>query len=572
MVLLSVLQFTEIDFRCTVQHLEELVQLSVLIVADVPHGRAEVVRLVHALLRTVVDDRNPLGEHQPSKGVVLARLGLDARVANARLVIVIVNEVAQQALVLVQACLVLLLHGLSKPRQIEVRPWPSLLVAALDVVAAAEGGSSDHAQWEVEHTLQDKQLVQALEAVGARQAHVLRVEGLLRRRHLAQDLHVDPVLQVLQEGGGHKGRRVQPDGVDVVGLDHPDGPVDQRLAHLGVRLVEVAQGVEPAVEDLLLIVAWALVPDAAEGQVVGHGVAQALGERHRGGAVIQEHVRRLAQALRVVVEAVAGLLAQLVEVLRLVERVHLGHVGRGEQGADMVDDHVQHEAHVPGVQLFGELLEVRLGAVVRVDIVEVVRPVAHEAGAVVGRVQALELLHRGRDPDAVEAHALDVVELADDALEGAAAPLVLPLARRRVAVGLREAVEEEEVDALTAQRELRIVARGDPLVLPVRVRGHLLLVVGVRAAVVEGVHLGVAPDAGGGQVRLQRLPLQRAQGAGGLVVPWDALVVQGQGVLGGGGRLRQHRGVDRRGGMEGGERRQEERFHRCARRRRAALS
>ena len=60
-----------------------------------------------------------------------------------------------------------------------------------------------------------------------------------------------------------------------------------------------------------------------------------------------------------------------------------------------------------------------------------------------GRV-SLEVLHNGRDPDGVEAHVLDVVELADDALPcTTAVDSVGRVARRAGAVGCSEPVGDK---------------------------------------------------------------------------------------------------------------------------------
>lgn len=94
-----------------------------------------------------------------------------------------------------------------------------------------------------------------------------------------------------------------------------------------------------------------------------------------------------------------------------------------------------------------ERLQIVRGAEVRVDIVQILLPVA-VVGLAVSRL-ALDVLGDRRDPDSVEAHALNIVQSVNDASPGAAA--VLPATGitccGRAAVRSGEAISEELVDA-----------------------------------------------------------------------------------------------------------------------------
>ena len=62
--------------------------------------------------------------------------------------------------------------------------------------------------------------------------------------------------------------------------------------------------------------------------------------------------------------------------------------------------------------------------------------------------RARDVLDDGGDPDGSEAHALDVVELVDDALPGATTVVSEVAGCRGAAVGAGEAVGEDLVDGL----------------------------------------------------------------------------------------------------------------------------
>mmetsp|Transcript_111349 Transcript_111349/g.319922 ORF Transcript_111349/g.319922 Transcript_111349/m.319922 type:complete len:236 (+) Transcript_111349:1319-2026(+) len=138
------------------------------------------------------------------------------------------------------------------------------------------------------------------------------------------------------------------------------------------------------------------------------------------------------------------------EVFRLVKGHHLMHHAFVVNRPHVVRDEVVDDAHATVVQALDQVLHVLLGAEVRVDLVQVVRPITHAAGA--ARGLALVLVEHGRDPDAVEAHALDVVEMVRKAAERAVAPVVVIVARLRGLPGVpREAVHRHEVHGLPGQ-------------------------------------------------------------------------------------------------------------------------
>lgn len=99
------------------------------------------------------------------------------------------------------------------------------------------------------------------------------------------------------------------------------------------------------------------------------------------------------------------------------------------------------------MQRLRESLQIVLGAKVGVDTVKILLPVTMVSLAVRG--VALDVLGDGRDPDGVEAHALDVVQPVDDARPGPAAILPVCCVARggRAAVRSGEAISQELVDA-----------------------------------------------------------------------------------------------------------------------------
>mmetsp|Transcript_105738 Transcript_105738/g.256877 ORF Transcript_105738/g.256877 Transcript_105738/m.256877 type:complete len:361 (-) Transcript_105738:239-1321(-) len=353
----------------------------------------------------------------------------------------------------------------------------------------------------------------------------------VRGRDLSDDRHARVLLQLVKEVEGHEAGSVEPQHVNVVGLHQPARPVLQPLAHKGHALVQVAQVVEPAIQGHLLIVALALevtghaecreaVPGARAGGVpdhlaVGTGVPGrrrevhevCLGQRFAGEAIavlahpalaarphrLQRPARRLhAHRLGVLVEGLVAYV-QGVEVLDLVERVEIRDVFAGVHWADVVHDNVQHEGHVPIVQAVDKILKVLLRAVVRVDLVVVLCPVTHEAGAVLGL--PLILLDHWCDPQGVKPHPLDVVQLGGDPLQRAPAPVLLAVARLQLAVCPREAVNHHKVHGLPREHVRPLPPKQPGPRLP---RGPTVLRLSCHQA---------------GPGRLQRSPLQQPEAA-----------------------------------------------------------
>jgi hypothetical protein len=122
----------------------------------------------------------------------------------------------------------------------------------------------------------------------------------------------------------------------------------------------------------------------------------------------------------------------------------------------MVDDDVLHQVHAAPVQRVGQRTVVGQRAQVRVDLLEMLRPVAVVAGEAELVVDPL-VAHRRRQPERGGAQALDVVEPLAQSLEVTAVvavdtrrvvfarPLVVVA---RIAVG--EAIGHHEIDDLVA--------------------------------------------------------------------------------------------------------------------------
>mmetsp|Transcript_15265 Transcript_15265/g.41674 ORF Transcript_15265/g.41674 Transcript_15265/m.41674 type:complete len:828 (+) Transcript_15265:169-2652(+) len=430
-------------------------------VVVVPHGLA--LLRDPGLLGAVVDDRRAPGEHDPGHGVDHAG---DVALADVEepVHVVVVDEVPEVVEVRVEALPGLLDHPRGEEGQVAGGPGEE---------GVAEARLRRVVEGEVEHAVEAGPAARALDA---------GVVGHVGGGDLADDGHAGRLLELREEVEGHEAGGVQAEHVDVVGLHHPAGPVQQGLAHKGHALVQVAEVVEPALQRHALVVALALevaghaergeaVPGAGAGGVPDHlaegagvpggrrqvhevGLRDGLaGEAVAGlaGAALAARPHRLQGHVRGPLAAGGGVLVEAfradaggVEVLDLVEGVEVLDVPGGVHRAHVVHHDVQHEAHVAVVQPADQVLEVLRGAVVRVDLVVVLGPVAHEASAVLGL--SLVLLHHGRDPEGVEAHLRDVVELLGDAPNGAAAPMLLVVAGRVVPIGTCEAVEHHKVD------------------------------------------------------------------------------------------------------------------------------
>ena len=154
---------------------------------------------------------------------------------------------------------------------------------------------------------------------------------------------------------------------------------------------------------------------------------------------------------RLVVEVVAGLdEALLVEVGLRVEWREGAEIRRVLRRCHVVHHDVDHQVHTTVVQRLRERLEVVSRAKVRVQLGNVGRPVSMERLAVSSR--SLHILDNGRDPNSVETHALDVIQLLDDTLPCSATVLaIFSVACRAGAVGRREPV----CDQLTSKKDKR---------------------------------------------------------------------------------------------------------------------
>mmetsp|Transcript_120819 Transcript_120819/g.301478 ORF Transcript_120819/g.301478 Transcript_120819/m.301478 type:complete len:354 (+) Transcript_120819:763-1824(+) len=280
------------------------------------------------------------------------------------------------------------------------------------------------------------------------------MEGHVRGRDLAKDRNPGRGLQFREEVEGHEGRRVEAEHVDVVLLDKPTEPIELRLPNEGVALVEVAEVVEPApVRDGLVIALARVVARHAVLRVRALG-ARAFGvPNHLPLATAERIVRLVAARVAVAVHALGALRPtlrphrlrrrwpiavllhilierqfpseELVEVLGIVERDHLLDHVLIVDGAHVVAYEVVHDAHVAGMQRVDEILQVLRCAEVLVDLVEVVGPIAHAAGAA-WRL-TLELLYNRSDPNTIKAHVLDVIQLRGNPLDHTTTPVVLCL-------------------------------------------------------------------------------------------------------------------------------------------------
>ena len=98
-----------------------------------------------------------------------------------------------------------------------------------------------------------------------------------------------------------------------------------------------------------------------------------------------------------------------VVMLLLVEGIDLAKVITN--GSDVIGDHINHHIDVSLVALGDECLEIVLRAEVGVQLLPVSSPIAV--------VAFVEVIHHGRNPDGVEAHTLNVVQVVHDTLVGA---------------------------------------------------------------------------------------------------------------------------------------------------------
>lgn len=291
--------------------------------------------------------------------------------------------------------------------------------------------------------------------------------GVQRGRPLGPELHVDVL------------HGVDPEAVDGEVLDPPLVDLLHAADDLGTLGPQVVEAVEVAVGGGLAG-PGGVAPVVVHRRVVepGGDLEVLLGGRDRRGARegAGVHAGEAALAVRVV-GVVEGL-----PVLGQVREGALGEVVVGlllvvDDVGGVVGDDVEEDLHALGVGLGDEVLEVLVGAEVRVDLGEVGDPVAVVAGrgVLAGALDGL-VLEDGRHPDGGGAQPLDVVEPLGQPLEVAA--LVEALVGGVVAGGepgagqaaavvpgvpVGEAVRQDEVELLTRQvvacgglRQLRV--------------------------------------------------------------------------------------------------------------------
>jgi len=105
-----------------------------------------------------------------------------------------------------------------------------------------------------------------------------------------------------------------------------------------------------------------------------------------------------------------GDLAVAVIVVSRVKRIDLAVVST--DGTNMVRDDIEHHPDVPGVSSIDEVGKILLATEVGVDGVPVLGPVAV--------ISLANVVDDGRNPDGIESHALDVVKIVLNTLEGSA--------------------------------------------------------------------------------------------------------------------------------------------------------
>mmetsp|Transcript_97432 Transcript_97432/g.303431 ORF Transcript_97432/g.303431 Transcript_97432/m.303431 type:complete len:663 (-) Transcript_97432:47-2035(-) len=411
-----------------VEQPDELVLPSLRVVPRLPQGVAQRVlapvvdlRLVpiQCLLRPVVDDRNAPRHHDQGQDVLDAEAVVLAIPRKAAVLVVVVGEVPEQVEVLVRIAAQLQVQHRAEPSQVRA-VVPSALLRVVPVLPAHLVGAEA-----ARHLVEGHEVQQAREhGAVLRVALEGAVVGEVVHRRLAQDLHTRSLLHLLEEGLGHVDGGVEAEGVDVECPDEVLDVLQELLPHEGHALVEVAQGGEPALRLLDRVVAR-----ASQAHVAGEAVAfRLLGDvgttlRHAAlDHVLQDRqVRLLLLPIRggrwrlgVIRKGLARLPAGLVVVLRLVERVKAFEVELVVhlQRPHVIQHDVHHKAHALTVERPAQFLHRLLCAPMMVDLEEVGRVVAHETIGLDG----------GRDPNAVETHALDVWDLVDDALQRAAAP------------------------------------------------------------------------------------------------------------------------------------------------------
>jgi len=125
-----------------------------------------------------------------------------------------------------------------------------------------------------------------------------------------------------------------------------------------------------------------------------------------------------------------------VVVLRSIQGVDLGEVL--SNGSNVVSNDVNHHPNILGMGSLNQVVEVILRAEVIVDLLPVAGPVA-----VVTRVQ---VINDWRDPDSIETHTLNVIEVVGDSLESTTAVVRQIVARTTTIIILSKTIGEHLVD------------------------------------------------------------------------------------------------------------------------------
>ncbi len=298
-------------------------------------------------------------------------------------------------------------------------------------------------------------------------AALLRGVRVQRGRPLGPELHVDVLDRVDAEAVD--GEVLHPPLVDLLHAADDLGPFGPQVVEAGEVAVRGGLagpgGVAPVVVHRRVVEPPRNLEVLLRG---GHGrCARERAGAHAGERAVAVRVVGVVEGLPVLGQVGEGALGEV--VVRLLLVVH--DVG------GVVGDDVEEDLHALGVRLGDEVLEVLVGAEVRVDLGEVGDPVAVVAGrGVLPRALHGLVLEDGRHPDGGGAHALDVVEPVGQALEVAALVEALvggvvaggetgagqaALVVAGVAVG--EAVRQDEVELLPGEvvpgvrlRELRV--------------------------------------------------------------------------------------------------------------------
>ena len=140
----------------------------------------------------------------------------------------------------------------------------------------------------------------------------------------------------------------------------------------------------------------------------------------------------------IVLEVVSRDLAVLVVVLGLVEWVNDAEVEVAWNITNVVSYDINHDPHILGMHSSYQILEILLSTKFRIELIEVLLPVAV--------VSLRGVLRDWRDPDSIKAHTLDVIELVDESSPGSSAVVTNVVAAGGGAVSPPEPVCKDLVD------------------------------------------------------------------------------------------------------------------------------